>query len=85
MVAMMRTLSPAISARRLGKHNGYEVLELFIGLRHPASSHMRLIVYLDGDIIVDVDPDIGYVHRTMESLPRTASMLELSLFLRECL
>ena len=72
-----RTLSPAISARRLGKRNGYEVLELFIGPQHPASGHMRLIVYLDGDIIVDVDPDIGYVHRAMEKLAESREYVKI--------
>jgi len=48
--------------------SGEKVYELFIGPQHPASGHMRFIVRLDGDIIVDVEPDIGYVHRTMEKL-----------------
>ncbi|MCX8195980.1 MAG: NADH-quinone oxidoreductase subunit D [Acidilobaceae archaeon] len=45
-----------------------EYYEIFIGPQHPGSGHMRIIVRLDGDIIVDADPDIGYVHRTMEKL-----------------
>ena len=77
IVATARTFSPAISVRRLGKHKGYEVLELFIGPQHPASGHMRLIVYLDGDIIVDVDPDIGYVHRTMEKLAESREYIRI--------
>ncbi len=44
------------------------VLEVFIGPQHPGSGHMRIILYVDGDIIVDADPDVGYVHRTMEKL-----------------
>ncbi len=55
-------------ARELGERNGLRVLELLVGPQHPASGHMRLVVYLDGDIIVDVDVDIGWVHRTMEKL-----------------
>ncbi len=47
---------------------GKDVLEVFIGPQHPGSGHMRIILRVDGDIIVDVDPDIGYVHRTMEKL-----------------
>ncbi|AEM39817.1 NADH dehydrogenase (quinone) [Pyrolobus fumarii 1A] len=54
--------------RELGVRNGLRVLELLVGPQHPASGHMRLVVYLDGDIIVDVDVDIGWVHRTMEKL-----------------
>ncbi|MCE4613310.1 MAG: NADH-quinone oxidoreductase subunit D [Desulfurococcales archaeon] len=45
-----------------------EVYEVFIGPQHPGSGHMRLITRIDGDVIVDIDPDIGYVHRTMEKL-----------------
>ncbi len=64
-------VSPAIEARQLGVREGYRVIEVYVGPQHPASGHMRLIVYLDGDIIVRVDPDIGWVHRTMEKLAET--------------
>ncbi|ABM80057.1 NADH-quinone oxidoreductase subunit D [Hyperthermus butylicus] len=59
---------PGMLAREAGTREGYRLVELYIGPQHPASGHMRLIVYLDGDRIVRVDPDIGYVHRTMEKL-----------------
>ncbi len=68
---MIETGSPAILARDAGTAGGLRVIELYIGPQHPASGHMRLIVYLDGDIIVKVDPDIGWVHRTMEKLAET--------------
>lgn len=45
-----------------------ETYEVFVGPQHPGSGHMRFILRLDGDIIVEADPDIGYVHRTMEKL-----------------
>ncbi len=45
--------------------NRYEVM---IGPAHPGSGHMRIFVEVDGDIMVKVDPDIGFVHRTMEKL-----------------
>ncbi len=63
--------SPAIRARQIGVEEGLRVVELFIGPQHPASGHMRLVVYLDGDVVVKVDPDIGWVHRTMEKLAET--------------
>ena len=63
--------TPALRAREIGEREGYRVIELYVGPQHPASGHMRLIVYLDGDIIVRVDPDIGWVHRTMEKLAET--------------
>ena len=59
---------PGMVGRELGGSGGLRVVELNIGAQHPASGHMRLIVYLDGDVIVRVDPDIGYVHRTVEKL-----------------
>ncbi len=41
---------------------------LIVGPQHPGSGHMRLIVKLDGDIIRDVIPDPGYVHRGVEKI-----------------
>ncbi len=67
----MEQIGPAIVGRELGAKNGYRVMELYVGPQHPASGHFRMIVYLDGDIIVDVDPDPGWVHRTMEKLSET--------------
>ncbi len=56
--------------------DGEKVYEVFIGPQHPASGHMRFIVRLDGDIIVNVEPDIGYVHRTMEKLAETKEYIK---------
>jgi NADH-quinone oxidoreductase subunit D len=43
-------------------------MTLSIGPQHPGSGHMRIIVVVDGDIIVSADPDVGYVHRGEEKL-----------------
>jgi len=43
-------------------------ITLLIGPQHPSSGHMRFIVELDGDVMVNVTPDIGYVHRSAEKL-----------------
>ena len=64
---MAHTLGGFI-ARELGVKGDLRILELLVGPQHPASGHMRLLVYLDGDIIVDVDVDMGWVHRTVEKL-----------------
>lgn len=56
--------APWLKTRKIAK----DVYEFFIGPQHPGSGHMRLVVRVDGDIVVDVDPDVGYVHRTMEKL-----------------
>ncbi|MGC9186344.1 MAG: NADH-quinone oxidoreductase subunit D [Fervidicoccaceae archaeon] len=55
-----------------------KTLILFFGPQHPSSGHMRIIVKLDGDIIVESDPDIGYVHRTMEKLSETKEWIKNS-------
>jgi NADH dehydrogenase subunit D (EC 1.6.5.3) len=59
--------SEFVSSRLLFKEGDESTYELFIGPQHPSSGHMMFIVRLKGDIIVSVDPDIGYVHRTWKS------------------
>lgn len=41
---------------------------VLVGPQHPGSGHMRLIVRVRGDIIQEVIPDPGYVHRSIEKL-----------------
>ncbi len=41
---------------------------LVVGPQHPGSGHMRLIVKLEGDVIREVIPDPGYVHRGVEKI-----------------
>jgi NADH-quinone oxidoreductase subunit D len=48
-------------------YNKDEYLVL-VGPQHPGSGHMRIILRLKGDIIMDAIPDPGYVHRSMEKL-----------------
>jgi NADH-quinone oxidoreductase subunit D len=47
---------------------GAQTLTLSVGPQHSGSGHMRLIIQLDGDIIVDALPDPGYVHRGVEKI-----------------
>ena len=44
------------------------IMTLNVGPQHPGSGHMRIIVRIDGDYIVDADPDPGYVHRGEEKM-----------------
>ncbi|MFQ5940625.1 MAG: NADH-quinone oxidoreductase subunit D [Nitrososphaerales archaeon] len=44
------------------------ILTISVGPQHPGSGHFRLVVQVDGDIIVDADPDPGYVHRGEEKM-----------------
>ncbi|MCE4617421.1 MAG: NADH-quinone oxidoreductase subunit D [Desulfurococcales archaeon] len=55
---------PGMDLKKIGK----DLYEVFIGPQHPGSGHMRIIIRVDGDVIVEADPDLGYVHRTMEKL-----------------
>jgi len=64
---------PGMEVRRLGR----ELYEVFIGPQHPGSGHMRIILRLDGDVIVEADPDLGYVHRTMEKLSEGRSFIQV--------
>ncbi len=41
---------------------------ILVGPQHPGSGHMRLIVRVHGDIIKEVIPDPGYVHRCVEKI-----------------
>ncbi len=45
-----------------------KILQLNWGVQHPASGPMRLKLWIDGDIVVKADPDIGYVLRLLEKL-----------------
>src|SRR5436305_12282575 len=48
--------------------SGAQTLTLSVGPQHSGSGHMRLIVELDGDIIINAEPDPGYVHRGIEKI-----------------
>jgi NADH-quinone oxidoreductase subunit D len=43
-------------------------MTLSIGPQHPGAGHIRIIVVVDGDIIVHAEPDVGYVHRGEEKM-----------------
>ena len=43
-------------------------LDVSVGPQHPGSGHVRLLMRVDGDYIVSIDPDIGYVHRGCEKI-----------------
>ncbi len=39
-----------------------------VGPQHSGAGHFRMVLKLDGDIIVDVIPDPGFVHRSVEKI-----------------
>lgn len=51
--------------------------ELNVGPQHPGAGHMRILVKLNGDIIEDVDLDVGYVHRSVEKLCENRNYIHL--------
>jgi len=51
-------------------------LTVNIGPQHPGSGHFRLIVKLDGDKIVEVIPDPGYVHRGDEKVSENKNYIQ---------
>ena len=51
-------------------------ITLSIGPQHPGSGHMRIVVVVDGDVIVHADPDVGYVHRGEEKMSEFRSFVQ---------
>jgi NADH-quinone oxidoreductase subunit D len=51
-------------------------MTLSIGPQHPGSGHMRIVVVVDGDIIVHADPDVGYVHRGEEKMSESRTFVQ---------
>jgi len=49
---------------------------ILVGPQHPGSGHMRLIVRVKGDIMTEVIPDPGYVHRAVEKLAETKLFIQ---------
>lgn len=52
-------------------NNSFKTQEYFVnmGPQHPAAHGvLRLILTIDGEIIKNVDPDLGYIHRSIEKM-----------------
>ena len=49
---------------------------ILVGPQHPGSGHMRLIVRVKGDVMTEVIPDPGYVHRAIEKLAETKLFIQ---------
>ncbi len=43
-------------------------VEVYYGPQHPGTHPFSILLKLDGDIIIDAEPKIGYVHRAIEKL-----------------
>ena len=60
--------NPPPSSITITKANEPSTLDVSVGPQHPGSGHFRMVIRVDGDYIVSVDPDIGYVHRGCEKI-----------------
>lgn len=56
-----------------------EIIELSMGPQHP-STHgvLRLDVKLDGEVVVDCQPDVGYLHRGVEKLAEMRTYIQFT-------
>jgi len=64
----MRMKECGIVLREERLEGNRRILNVSWELHHPSSGHTRFIVEVDGDIVVNVTPDSGYAHKTMEKL-----------------
>jgi len=60
--------TPAPPASTTSKPAEPATMDVSVGPQHPGSGHVRLLMRVDGDYIVSIDPDIGYVHRGCEKI-----------------
>ncbi|WP_148681034.1 NADH-quinone oxidoreductase subunit D [Candidatus Nitrososphaera gargensis] len=68
------SIPPGLQIERLQETDRY--MTLSIGPQHPGAGHMRIIVVVDGDIIVHADPDVGYVHRGEEKMSEYRTFIQ---------
>src|SRR5437867_7684062 len=60
---------------------GAQTMTLSVGPQHSGSGHVRLIVELDGDIIINAMPDRGYVHRAIELIIEPGNLIRSTPFI----
>jgi len=68
---MSTTTPPAQTppaSMRITPSNEPSTMDVSVGPQHPGSGHVRLLMRVDGDYIVSIDPDVGYVHRGCEKI-----------------
>jgi NADH-quinone oxidoreductase subunit C/D len=69
VITLREHVNPLEEDRRLEGVEGTDTLLLNIGPHHPATHGvLHLGTTLDGEQVVDVDPDIGYLHRCEEQM-----------------
>jgi NADH-quinone oxidoreductase subunit C/D len=69
IVPYTENANPLAEDTRVEGADGTETMMLNIGPHHPATHGvMHLQVTLDGEQVLDVDPDLGYIHRCEEQM-----------------
>jgi NADH-quinone oxidoreductase subunit D len=46
------------------------------GPQHPISGHLCLALDVDGDVVVNIEPDIGYTHRGLEKIAENRNYVQ---------
>ena len=55
-----------------------EELVVNVGPSHPSTHGVgRVVVHLDGDVVIKVDPVIGYLHRGIEKMAENRTYLQI--------
>lgn len=82
----MESLSMPVSEEIFEESEKRDGFVAFIGPHHSGSGHLRWVVRMKGDIIEDIIPDPGYVHRSMEKLAENRLYVQnIPLFERACI
>jgi len=51
-------------------------MKLSMGPQHPVTAHFRFILDVDGDLVLKLEPDVGYTHRGIEKLAEKRTYLQ---------
>ncbi len=46
------------------------------GIQHPMSGHLTLYLDVDGDVVLNTEPDVGYTHRGLEKIAEYRTYLQ---------
>lgn len=79
---MLVKLYDRLDVMSVGKKLNLREFNLNFGPQHP-SSHgvLRLLVQLDGELIVNLDPQIGFLHRGTEKLVESQNILNNTVYI----
>ncbi|HXG06712.1 MAG TPA: hypothetical protein VNI77_05220 [Nitrososphaera sp.] len=61
-----------LTIKRLQDTDRYMTLNIWP--QHPGASRLRIIVVIDGDIVVHAEPGVGYVQRGEEKMSKIQDM-----------